>query len=61
MNTIYGYARVSSAGQNLATQRHLLRQYDENIKLVEDRSTGRNKDRDWLNTIMDTLLPVILL
>lgn len=55
MSTVYGYARVSTAGQNLATQRQLLRQYDENIKLVEDKSTGRNKDREGLNRIMDML------
>ncbi|MDZ5610508.1 recombinase family protein [Bacillus pseudomycoides] len=55
MSTVYGYARVSTAGQNLATQRQLLRQYDENIKLVEDKSTGRNKNREGLNRIMDML------
>ena len=55
MSTVYGYARVSTAGQNLATQRQLLRQYDENIKLVEDKSTGRNKDREGLSKLMDTL------
>lgn len=53
--TVYGYARVSTAGQNLATQRQLLRQYDENIKLVEDKSTGKNKDREGLNKLMDML------
>lgn len=55
MTTVYGYCRVSTAGQNLATQRQLLRQYDENIKLVEDKSTGRNKDREGLSKLMDTL------
>ncbi|MCK2006158.1 recombinase family protein [[Brevibacterium] frigoritolerans] len=55
MSTVYGYARVSTAGQNLATQRQLLRQYDENIKLVEDKSTGKNKDREGLSKLMNAL------
>ncbi|QTB23705.1 recombinase family protein [Lysinibacillus sphaericus] len=55
MSIVYGYARVSTAGQNLTTQRQLLRQYDENIKLVEDKSTGRNKDREGLTKLMNTL------
>lgn len=55
MGTVYGYARVSTAGQNLTTQRQLLRQYDENIKLVEDKSTGRNKEREGLTKLMNTL------
>ncbi|MGM0922853.1 MAG: recombinase family protein [Bacillota bacterium] len=55
MNTVYGYARVSTAGQNLSMQRQLLRQYDEKIKLVEDKSTGRNKDREGLTKLMNTL------
>jgi len=55
MNTVYGYARVSTAGQNLATQRQLLRQFDENIKLVEDKSTGRNMEREGLTKLMNTL------
>lgn len=55
MSTVYGYARISTSWQNLATQRQPLRQYDENIKLVEDKSTGRNKDREGLNKLMDTL------
>lgn len=55
MNTVYGYCRVSTAGQKLDTQRQLLRQYDENIKLVEDKATGRNKDREGLTKLMDTL------
>ncbi|MGN4539307.1 recombinase family protein [Bacillus cereus group sp. MYBK74-2] len=53
--TVYGYARVSTAGQKLDTQRQLLRQYDENIKLVEDKATGKNKDREGLNKLMDML------
>ncbi|HFT5904331.1 TPA: recombinase family protein [Bacillus cereus] len=53
--TVYGYARVSTVGQNLALQRQLLRQYDENIKLVEDKATGKNKDREGLTKLMDTL------
>ncbi|MES5853528.1 recombinase family protein [Bacillus cereus group sp. MG68] len=55
MNTVWGYCRVSTAGQNLALQRQLLRQYDENIKLVEDKATGRNKDREGLTKLMNTL------
>lgn len=55
MSTVWGYARVSTSGQNLDTQRQLLRQYDENIKLVEDKSTGRTKDRDGLNKLMEKL------
>ncbi|HDR6219344.1 TPA: recombinase family protein [Bacillus cereus] len=53
--TVYGYARVSTAGQNLTTQQRLLRQYDENIKLVEDKASGKNKDREGLNKLMDKL------
>lgn len=53
--TVYGYARVSTAGQNLTTQQQLLRQYDENIKLVEDKASGKNKDREGLNKLMDKL------
>ncbi|MBG9598909.1 recombinase family protein [Bacillus mycoides] len=53
--TVYGYARVSTAGQNLTTQRQLLRQYDENIKLVEDKSTGKNTEREGLQKLMNTL------
>lgn len=53
--TVYGYARVSTVGQKLDTQRQLLRQYDENIKLVEDKATGKNKDREGLNKLMDML------
>lgn len=55
MNTVWGYCRVSTAGQNLDTQRQLLRQYDENIKLVEDKASGKNKDREGLNKLMDKL------
>ncbi|SFE90907.1 Site-specific DNA recombinase [Bacillus sp. OV194] len=55
METVYGYARVSTAGQNLSTQRKLLRQYNENINLVEDKSTGRNKERIGLTQLMNTL------
>lgn len=55
MGTVYGYARVSTAGQNLTTQRQLLRQYDADIKLVEDKSTGRNKDRGGLTKLMSKL------
>ncbi|MDR4151490.1 recombinase family protein [Bacillus thuringiensis] len=53
--TVYGYARVSTAGQNLTTQQQLLRQYEENIKLVEDKASGKNKDREGLNKLMDKL------
>ncbi|HGE5780845.1 MULTISPECIES: recombinase family protein [Bacillus] len=53
--TVYGYARVSTAGQNLTTQRQLLRQYDENIKLVEDKSTGKNTKREGLQKLINTL------
>lgn len=55
MNTVWGYCRVSTEGQNLDTQRQLLRQYDENIKLVEDKASGKNKDREGLNKLMDKL------
>lgn len=55
MGTVYGYARVSTAGQNLTTQRQLLRQYDADIKLVEDKSTGRNKNREGLTRLMSKL------
>lgn len=55
MSTVYGYARVSTAGQNLTTQRQLLRQYDEDVRLVEDKSTGRNKKREGLTRLMNML------
>ncbi|PGT75542.1 recombinase family protein [Priestia megaterium] len=55
MGIVYGYARVSTAGQNLTTQRQLLRQYDGEIKLVEDKSTGRSKDREGLTKLMSML------
>lgn len=55
MSTVYGYCRVSTSGQKLDTQRQLLRQYDENIKLVEDKATGKTKDREGLNKLMDML------
>lgn len=55
MSTVWGYCRVSTSGQNLDTQRQLLRQYDENIKLVEDKATGRNKEREGLTKLMNKL------
>ncbi|ULT58708.1 recombinase family protein [Neobacillus drentensis] len=55
MSTVYGYARVSTVGQNLATQRQLLRQYDQDIKLVEDKATGKNKEREGLTKLLNTL------
>ncbi|MEK4872237.1 recombinase family protein [Niallia sp. FSL W8-1348] len=55
MSTVWGYCRVSTAGQNLDTQRQLLRQHDENIKLIEDKATGRNKEREGLNKLMERL------
>lgn len=55
MSTVWGYCRVSTSGQKLDTQRQLLRQYDEKIKLIEDKSTGRNKDREGLTKLLNTL------
>jgi len=55
MNTVWGYCRVSTSGQNLDTQRQLLRQYEENIKLIEDKSTGRNTNREGLYKLMNRL------
>lgn len=49
----YGYCRVSTTGQNLATQRKLLRQYDSDIKLEEDKSTGKNTERAGLQKLLD--------
>lgn len=55
MNTVWGYCRVSTSGQNLDTQRQLLRQYDNNIKLIEDKATGRSKVREGLTKLMNKL------
>ncbi|MDQ0233025.1 recombinase family protein [Metabacillus malikii] len=52
---LFGYCRVSTTGQNLATQRKLLRQYDNEIKLVEDKSTGKNIERVGLQKLLDTV------
>ncbi|ENQ3078949.1 recombinase family protein [Bacillus cereus] len=46
---------MSTVGQNLSMQRQLLRQYDENIKLVEDKATGRNTNRQGLQKLIDTV------
>ncbi|MFD2213752.1 recombinase family protein [Metabacillus endolithicus] len=49
---IYGYGRVSTTGQNISTQRKLLRQYEQDIKLVEDKSTGKNTEREGLQKLL---------
>ncbi|TXC89878.1 recombinase family protein [Metabacillus litoralis] len=55
MSKVYGYCRVSTSGQNISTQRQLLRQYDENVKLIEDKATGRTREREGLTKLLNTL------
>lgn len=50
----YGYGRVSTGGQNLATQKEQLNSYGID-KLVTDKSTGVNTERKGLQTLLATV------
>lgn len=54
---IYGYARVSSAGQNLAAQLKLLEEYGVSKKnIFKEKVSGRKKDnRDEFNRLLETV------
>lgn len=52
---IYGYARVSSKGQNLDRQIEALRSFDDNIIILEDKATGTNTDRPNLKLLLQVI------
>lgn len=52
---IYGYARVSTQGQNLSTQLKQLKDYGID-KLVKDKSTGVNTERKGLQELLATVV-----
>lgn len=52
--TTYGYARVSTGGQNLATQKEQLKGYGID-KLITDKATGVNTERKGLTELLDTV------
>lgn len=49
---IYGYARVSSADQNLDRQIAQLREFNNEIKIVEEKASGKTFNRPAYNELV---------
>lgn len=56
MTEVLGYARVSTAGQDLEAQRHRLRAAGA-VRLFEDVISGRNFDRPGLDALLNYARP----
>ena len=52
---IYGYARVSSSGQNLDRQIEALKQYVPEENLVTDKKSGKNLEREGYQALKGAL------
>lgn len=54
-NKVMGYARVSSAGQNLDRQLMELRKYVPEENIVVDKASGKNLDRPGYQALKGVL------